>query len=301
LLTVTAKQSISVRVMDSADLPAVRLVTDRAFCRVRQELYGRPVNPPAFPQLMYEYRLAANREGCFVASADGRIVGAVFSAARGTLGWFGPLATDPDVQATGIGQELVAACVDAWRQRDVRLMGLETFAASPFHVYLYAKLGFRPGWNGIAFTKILTEADQPDEVEIGGRARILDFIYPGLDPSSEVAATKNQRVGDVLVAERGLAICHTSDTFMNRPASSFVPLLAAETKEVFQRLLRAAEWLSLQAGNNSLIIRASGSCWATYLALTESGYRAGSVMVRMKTGDRLDYDGPDLYYCDNWL
>ncbi len=47
--------------------------------------------------------------------------------------------------------------------------------------------------------------------------------------------------------------------------------------------------------------RIPGSCWATYCRLRERGYRLGTAMVRLKMGENVDYDRPDLYYCDNWL
>jgi predicted N-acetyltransferase YhbS len=287
--------------MEEDDIPAVEAVLDAAFCKMREAHYGRPFLPPAFPRLMYPYRLAADRAGCLVALKDAQVAGAVFSVARGTVAWFGPLATDPAVQAQGIGRALVDACIESWQSRGVRLMGLETYGSSKFHVQLYGAFGFRPAWNGVAFSRTVGQAAWPDGVESGAEIPSVEFVYQGFDPEAEVAATRTTGVGQTLVTDGGMAICHLKDTFTAIPGTTFVPLLAARTQRAFERLLQAIESLSLQAGNQSVFVRASGSCWATYEGLSAAGYRAGRAMVRMKRGEHLDYDRPDLYYCDSWL
>ena len=108
----------------------------------------------------FAVRFAADPDGCFVAVREqepGQVTGALISVARGTLGWFGPLAVHPDAQRSGAGGKLVAACLDSWRRRGVRLMGLETYRDSPFHARFYQKMGFRPSCTGIGFRAQLGE------------------------------------------------------------------------------------------------------------------------------------------------
>jgi len=57
----------------------------------------------------------------------------------------------------------------------------------------------------------------------------------------------------------------------------------------------------LEQGNISPVTRIPGSCWATYSALREQSYRTGTATVRMKMGENVDDDRPDLDYCDGWL
>ena len=122
-----------VRAMRSGDLPAVASVTDAAFAGLHPR-DGRAIRAAApVPALLIRTRLAADPAGCFVAVSEqdpGRITGALLSVARGTLGWFGPLAVHPQAQRCGVGMRLVAACVDSWRRRGVHLMGLATFSAA---------------------------------------------------------------------------------------------------------------------------------------------------------------------------
>jgi hypothetical protein len=105
----------------------------------------------------------------------------------------------------------------------------------------------------------------------------------------------------MLVTDGGCALCHTRSTFHARPGSAFVPFVAARDDAAFDRLLRAAERLAADAGCRAVSVRLPGSCWRAYRALAARGYRDMGAMVRMKRGERPDYDHADLLYCDNWL
>ena len=287
-----------IRPMVTTDLGAVAAVTNTAFGALR----GDP-DSQRFPPLLFETRLAADPDGCFVAvdpGDPGAVTGALFSVARGGLGWFGPLAVRPGAQRGGIGQGLTAACLDSWRRRGVLLMGLETFGDSPFHVHLYSKLGFRPAWTGVSFSRALGETTMPAGVRADGLIPDLGYLYPGLDVSGEAAATVSCAAGVVLTTGDGVAICHLKPTFQG-PETGYLPFLAARSRESFDLLMAAAEHVSREAGCTSFFTRTSGSSWATMDALVARGYRAGGAMVRMKRGENPDYDRTETYYCDNWL
>jgi ribosomal protein S18 acetylase RimI-like enzyme len=305
-----------IRPMVTADLGAAGSVTNTAFGTLR----GDP-DSVRFPPLLFETRLAADPAGCFVAASHndpGQLTGALFSVARGGLGWFGPLAVSPTAQRGGVGRELTAACVESWRARGVRLMGLETFADSPQHVHMYSKLGFRPAWTGVSFSRPLGATTMPAGVRVeetlgdaagggipggaqaGGQLPDLSYLYPGLDVSGEAGATLSCAAGVVLTTGDGVALCHLKPTFQ-APQTGYLPFLAARSRESFERLLAAAEHLSREAGCTSVFTRTPGSSWATMDALVARGYRAGGAMLRMKRGEDLDYDRTGTYYCDNWL
>lgn len=308
-----------VRPLTDTDLEWVPPLADAAFCRVSETLYGRPRTPPLFPPHQFPYRLAVDPAGCFAATDRGRPVGVLFSVARGPLAWVGPIAVAPDADNRGIGQALMAACLDSWERRCVRLAGLETFPSSPKHLHLYAKLGFRPGWTGLGVRREwgtaegtatagaatpaprAPAADWPDGVNAAGDLPPLDFVYPGLDLRAEAEATRRQRIGEVLVTNGGCALCHVRSTFHPRPGTTFVPFLAARDEEAFDRLVRAAECLAARAGCHAVSVRLPGSCWRAYRHLAARGYREMGAMLRMKRGERPDYDHADLFYCDNWL
>ena len=286
--------------MTAADLAAARGCANAAF----GALFGVPADaPPVFSELLFQSRFEADAAGCFVAVADGepsRVIGSLLSVARGPLAWFGPLAVEPPAQQGGVGAALVEACLESWRAREVRTMGLETIADSSHHVRFYSRFGFRPSWTGVAFESALGGTAMPSGVELGGANPPLDFLYPGLDVRAEVAATTILGCGKVFTAADGLAICHTEPTFQ-RPGVGFVPFLAAASRDTFDRLIAACEHLCHGRGLSSMLVRVPGSSWGTMVALRERGYRAGAVMVRMKTGALLDYDRAGLLYLDNWL
>jgi GNAT superfamily N-acetyltransferase len=294
-----------VRPLTHADLDWVPALADGAFCRVSEALYGRPRTPPMFPPHMFPYRLAVDPNGCYAAFDGGRPVGVLFSVARGPLAWVGPIAVAPDAEGRGVGQALTSACLEGWAGRGVRLAGLETFPSSPKHLHLYAKLGFRPGWTGLGVRKEWSPppvADQwPDGVAVSGDPPPLDFVYPGLDLRAEAETTRRQEIGELLVTDGGCALCHVRSTFHPRPGNTFVPFVAARDAAAFNRLLQAVECLAARAGCHAVSLRLPGSCWRAYRHLAERGYRDMGAMLRMKRGERPDYDHADLLYCDNWL
>lgn len=284
-------------------------------------LGGAPRTPPLFPPHQFSYRLAVDPRGCFAAADAGRPVGVLFSVVRGTLAWVGPIAVAPDLDNRGIGQQLLHACLENWRARGVRLAGLETFPASPKHLHLYSKYGFRPGWTGIGMRKewktgtsaqspagntedaasAVPTAVWPDGVATQRAIPPLDFVYPGLDVSVEIQAARVQGIGEALVTDGGCALCLVRSTFHPRPGNAFVPFAAARDAASFDRLVAGAECLAVRAGCHALSVRLPGSCWEAYRRLEAGGYRIMGAMLRMKRGERLDYDHAALFYCDNWL
>jgi len=298
---------LEVRTMRAADLEEVAELSDNAFIEVIAKLSGQELERPFFPTAGLALRFEADPEGCLVAADGGSLIGALFSVARGTLAWFGPLAVARGQQGKGVGQVLVAECIARWSPRGVRLMGLETFANSSFHLHLYSKLGFRPSWTGFQARKRLDapaagrrEEPAPPLQHPDVPLPDLDYLYPGFDASAEMRAILNRKAGRVFATDRSLAIVLLEDSFHVTADDAFIPLLVAPDREAFLSLLATAEEAARAAGKVTIATRLSGSSWGAFEALIESGYRAGSAMLRMKAGENLDYDR-DAWYCDDWL
>jgi predicted N-acetyltransferase YhbS len=298
---------LEITTMRESELAAVAELSDSAFIEVIAKLSGQRPERPFFPPAGLALRLEADPEGCLVASDGGAMVGALFSVARGTLAWFGPLAVATGQQGNGAGQALVSECLARWSPRGVRLMGLETFPTSSFHLHLYAKLGFRPAWVGFQVRKQLAAPPAGPRAEPAPPLQHphlplpdLGYLYPGFDPTAEVRAILNRKAGRVFATDRSLAILLLADSFHVTAADAFVPLLVAPDREAFLSLVAACEEGARAAGKTSIAIRLSGSSWAAFQALVERGYRAGSAALRMKAGENLDYDR-DAWYCDDWL
>ena len=293
--------------MREDDLEAVAEVTDLAFIEVIARLSGRTLERPFFALSGLALRLAGDPEGCLVAIDDDGIAGALFSVARGTLAWFGPLAVDSRRQGAGVGQALVAECLRRWSGRGVRLQGLETFPNSSFHLHLYSKFGFRPAWTGVELRKRLDgEAGHRDAEPAPPLQHPavplpdLGYLYPGFDAAGEVRAVLERRAGRVFATDRSLAIVLLDGAFHVSAENAFIPLLVAPDRTGFLSLVAAAEDVARAAGKQQIALRMPGACWGAFQALVENGYRAGQSVLRMKAGENLDYDR-DAWYCDDWL
>jgi predicted N-acetyltransferase YhbS len=289
--------------MTVSDLPDVAAVTDAAFAALHPQGNRAAPDRPAAPALLFRTRLAADPAGCFVAVSErdpGLVTGALLSVARGTLGWFGPLAVHPQAQRSGTGKRLVAACMEGWRRRGVRLMGLATFSGSAFHRRFYRQAGFRPSCGSIGFRTRLATTSMPDGIQQGGQVPDLSFLYPGLDVSGEAAAARMCGAGLALTAADGIAIVHLEPT-TQPPDMGYVPFLAAASRTTFGKLLGAAEHLSRERGKTGLLTRASSASWRAIDALTDRGYQPLGLMTRMKAGENPNYDHTSCYYLDSWL
>lgn len=289
---------VRVRGMTQSDLFEVARVTNAAF----GALFGRSDDTaePLFADLLFLSRYLGDPSGCLLAEVDGIIAGCLLACTRGTLGWIGPLAVRPEHQRLGVGDALVAECVEGWKSRGVTLSGLETFADSKFHVGFYGKFGFRPSWTGLSFERILGETAMPADVEVGGALPDFDFLYQGLDISAEADAATRTGAGVVVSNDSGAAIIHLEPTFQPK-GTGFIPFAAASSAKSFDLLIDAAEHLAREHGCTAMSARAPGSSWATHDRLRARGYRIGSLMVRMKSGGNLDYDRGECLYLDNWL
>lgn len=192
-------------------------------------------------------RWRADPSAAFCAEARGVIVGSVFVANWGSVGFFGPLTVHPDYWDHGVAQlllERVMACFERWGTRHA---GLYTFPTSLKHVGLYRKFGFWPRFltmsmekevgaagaageglaaagvepgvavgSGAAGTRWTKFSDVPAEEreEMLSRCCVLTGkVFEGLDVGVEMRSVAGQRLGETVLlwtADEltGLAVCH---------------------------------------------------------------------------------------------
>ena len=111
--------------MVEADADVVRYLDQAAFSAwMQQRGYGEPM-PRRTRQNVLGMR-ARDPDGCFVAQAEGRAVGYVFSRTWGRVGWFGTLGVHPHFQGRSIGRALVHAAVAYLDRRGCTTIGLGT-------------------------------------------------------------------------------------------------------------------------------------------------------------------------------
>src|SRR5438094_5468431 len=177
------------RALTERDLPEAQRIIRNAF----GTFLGAPnLENSWFPPYAHT-RFGAEHSASFAAEQDGRLAGSNFATNWGSVGFFGPLTTRPDLWDGGIGQHLVAAACDAFEDWGIRHAGLFTFAQSAKHVGLYGKFGFHPRFLTAIMTKPawLTETrlkwsgysalpeGQRAEAEIATR-ELTETLYDGL-------------------------------------------------------------------------------------------------------------------------
>src|SRR5206468_10343963 len=162
----------------------------------------------------YAYgRHRAAHVASFGATLDGKLVGSNFATNWGSVGFFGPLTVHPDLQERGIAQALLAKTIEQFDAWDTRHVGLFTFSHSAKHIALYQKYGFyarfltaimsakavrqtAAGWS--RFSEL---SQMQQEEAIRSCRDVAETLYPGLDPSGEIAATHAQGPGVVVLVD----------------------------------------------------------------------------------------------------
>ena len=127
------------RPLAEADLPQAQRIVRTAF----GTFFGAPDLDTFWTDFDYIYaRHGAEHIASFAIDADGELAGSNFATRWGSVGFFGPLSTRPELWDAGIGQRLVAAVSDQFEDWGTNHAGLFTFAQSAKHVGLYGKFGF---------------------------------------------------------------------------------------------------------------------------------------------------------------
>ena len=128
---------VAVRALAERDLPEVQ--------RIIRDAFGTFLGVPDLEKFWFppyaHTRFGAEHIASFAAEQDSKLAGSNFATHWGSVGFFGPLTTRPDLWDAGIGQRLVAAACDAFHGWGTRHAGLFTFAQSAKHVGLYGKFG----------------------------------------------------------------------------------------------------------------------------------------------------------------
>ncbi|MBI4483924.1 MAG: GNAT family N-acetyltransferase [Acidobacteria bacterium] len=306
--------------MRREDLKEAWAVVQGAFAHYLETVPGR-VPGPLFGGARYlPHRWEMEPEGCFVAEASGRIVGANIAVAWGSCGLFGPMAVHPEFQGKGIAQKLLEPTMDFFRSREVRLRGLVTFPHSTAHIHLYQKFGYRPK-NLVAVTSknlsgemppldpeyLLSRQRQSTEDQWRNEFRSLTgSLCEGLDVTKEIEATHALRVGETIFMGgsrvAGLAVCHLPPGSEAPLGNLYVKFLTVSIREdgprVLGQLLEACERLAWSRGLRRVIVPVYTGYWAAYQTVLARGYTIERLLLRMKSSD--EGEDPRLFLLDDW-
>lgn len=156
-------------------------------------------------------RFRTDPTAAFVAESEGRVVGSIFAANWGSLGFFGPLTVDPQFWGNRVAQQLLAPvmdCFDAWGTQHA---GLYTNPNSPKHLGLYQKFGFWPRFlRPIMSRNISAEPDMDFErfsmldsseqdSAISECGALTHTVFDGLDLRLEIRSVAAQSLGETLL------------------------------------------------------------------------------------------------------
>ena len=247
-------------------------------------------------------RFRAAPDCAWAAEVDGNVVGSVFAARWGSLGFLGPLTVHPELWDRGIATRLLQPVLETFDRWGVRQAGLFTFASSPKHIGLYQRHGFWPGSLTVVTVKPTAAGANglyalASEETANGRATLLDEIreltdavLPGLDLEREIVAVATQRIGDTLVLPGddeldGVAVCHSgagseagSDTCYVKVAA-VRPGTGADGR--FERLLDACEGFAADSGLGQLVAGVNTGRLDAYRRLLSRGFRIEQIGVAM--------------------
>jgi predicted N-acetyltransferase YhbS len=306
--------NVEIRPMTEADLS----VADR----VMRVAFGTFLGVPEPASFMGDASYVSNRfradpTAAFTAVLGGKVVGSAFATRWGSVGSFGPLTVSADVWDTGIGRRLmepIMARFDAWA---VTHAGLFTFAQSPKHVGFYQTLGFWPGHlTAVMGREPWTAAGSVPSLLGEGHAaradacrRVTDAQYPGLDLTSEIAATAKLGLGDTVVIEdnnelTGLAVCHVGPHTEAGSGTCYVKFGAVlpgqGAAQRFERLLDACAAFATSRDVRMLLVGTSTAQHDAYRILLGRRFRTVLQGIRMHRPNEPGYCRADRFIIDDW-
>jgi len=309
---------VTVRPLAESDLPEAQRIIHRAF----GTFFGVPdLDKFWFPRYAYT-RFGAENVAAFAAERDGALLGSNFATRWGSVGFFGPLSTRPDLWDAGIGQRLVAAVSDKFESWGIRHAGLFTFAQSAKHVGLYGKFGFHPRF----LTAIMAKPAQPagtskwsrySELSESERAdvesatrELTEQLYDGLDLRGEIRTLTARKLGDMVLLWdgdsklAGFAICHLGPESEAGDGICFVKFGAVRpgsgAQDCFTALLDACAALAFASGMTTVVAGINTAREEAYRAMLARGFRTQIQGVAMHRPNEPGYSRPGLFVLDDW-
>jgi ribosomal protein S18 acetylase RimI-like enzyme len=323
----------TVRRIRKGDLARARDVLEQSFGDYfERQLGSRPRQVFAGAQYVH-HRWLMEPWGCFVAEdSEGKIIGAAVSVIWGTVGLVGPVAVLTNYQNQDIGQHLLRATQDFFDENNTTLQGVVTYPASPKHLALYHKFGYKPkglvaimsrmperqaaaaappkaAGGALATRRFSTLEEVRKKAAIQRLRRITGTIYRGLDLSKEIEIVDGLALGDTLLLEHnrgiiGFAVYHIPGVSEAPAGGLYVKYLAIDRAhrrpECLGHMLDVLEGLALQSGLQRVIAPVYCEYFAAYQALVGRGYHIDFTMVRMKRGKLDSYENTADLILDDW-
>jgi len=309
---------VTVRPLTERDVPEANRIIHRAF--------GTFLGVPDLDKFWFppyaDTRFGAEHIASFAAERDGAILGSNFATKWGSVGFFGPLSTRPDLWDAGIGQRLVAAVSEQFESWGIRHAGLFTFAQSAKHVGLYGKFGFHPRFltaimakpaqlSGASKWSRYSELPETQRADAEAASRELtERLYDGLDLRAEIRTVTARKLGDTALLWDGnsklggFAICHLGPDSEAGEGVCFVKfgavLPGAGAENRFAALLDACAALAVASGMKTVVAGVNTAREEAYRQILACGFRTQIQGVTMHRPNEPGYSRPGLFVLDDW-
>jgi len=268
-------------------------------------------------------RWRTDPSAAFVAEVDGAIAGSNFATTWGSVGFFGPLTIRPDLWDRGLGKRLMDPVVELFASRDIRHAGLFTFAQSQKHVGLYQRYGFWPRFLTVILSKPIPEqprgsvhwspfsatSETTQKSSLDACRALTGEIYPGLDPTREVRAVLEQKLGETVRSWddstlAAFAICHFGAGTEAGSGTCYIKFGAARpgarADHAFDQLLLACEAMAAERGLSRIVGGVNTARHEAYRKVIEHGFRTDFQGVAMQRPNEPGYNRPGVYLIDDW-
>jgi len=311
----TGEPEVLIRPLERQDLPEAQRIFAVAF----GTFLGLP-DPSAFmrDRDLIGTRFVADPRGALAANSSGELIGSVFAANWGSLGFFGPLTIRPDHWDRGAGKKLLAGVVDIFDSWNALHRGLFTFPHSTKHVHLYQKFDFWPRFLTAVMSKpaIRSDAEVPwskfsDVPETGMPAALANArqaagsVLEGLDLTIEILSVNSQKLGDTILLwnDSGLeafAICHCGVGTEAGGDVCYVKFAMARSAPAFDRLLSVCVAFAVSRGVSRLEAGVNLGRFDAYRHMLRRGFRTQLQGVAMHYKNDPGYSRPDAFVIDDW-
>jgi len=317
--------------MEPDDKIIIRLLEERDLAvadRIVRLAFGSFIGLPEPEKFMgdagyVQSRWRTDPAAAFAAEVDGAIAGSNFATTWGSVGFFGPLTIRPDLWDRGVGKRLMEPVIALFAERNVRHAGLFTFAQSQKHVGLYQKFGFWPRFltviqskpvqkqasGGIQWSVFSTAGDATQESHLNACRALTNEIYEGLDPTREVRAVCEQKLGETVLVWNdsklaAFAICHFGAGTEAGSGTCYIKFGAVRpgtrAEETFDELLIACETIALQTGLTRIVGGVNTARHEAYQRMLANGFRTDMQGVAMQRPNEAGYNRPGVYLIDDW-
>lgn len=314
-------KDVLIRPLEEGDLHVADYVMRLAF----GTFLGLPEPATFMGDTLYVYtRWKANPDAAFCAKIDGELIGSNFVANWGSVGFFGPLTTHPDVWDQGIAKLLIEPAMKCFEQWGTRHAGLMTFAESIKHVSLYQKFGFYPRFLTAIMSKPVdhnigarkSHWSKFSEIPLDKRTETLQLcfgltnsVYDGLDVSLEILSVVSQDLGETVLLWddgelTGVAVCHCGAGSEAGSGCCYIKFgivrSGAKASADFAELLAACEKMAHDKGLLRIVAGVNTARQGAYDQMRQLGFKTNRQTVVMQRPNEPGYNRPDVFLIDDW-